>query len=121
MFLNLTFNKFAADNLLEIDTIYHCKAKKDQSSLEYDIIEIGLLVDNRIKWFDYEIDKDSVQIENNGGYILSNEDIMRIYGRRIMPSVNADINNLFSKNIILPNFGEYILRYSFNLIDKQQS
>lgn len=65
-YLNITFNKSACDNFLEIETIYHCEKKQDKNSLVYNVSEVGLLSSDkkRIEWYDCCVDKNSIKHPN---------------------------------------------------------
>ena len=118
--LNLTFNKRATDNLLEIETIYLCKAKEDKTSLLYNIIEIGIPKNSQeVEWFDFEINTEIANVVQYNGLVLSAQDILKLYNKKIMPHVNADINEEQEQTLNIPSKGTYTLRYSFKLIPIQ--
>ena len=60
--LNVTFNQNAADNLLEIKYVFHCRVPQNLDNLALDVTEIGLPCDRQIEWHPWEVDYGSIQL-----------------------------------------------------------
>lgn len=48
--MNVTFNHYAADNLLEIKCVYHCYVTQNLNSLVLDVNEIEIPHEGLIEW-----------------------------------------------------------------------
>ena len=60
--LNVTFNQNAADRLLEIKYVYHCRVPQNLDSLALDVTEVGVPHDGQIEWHPWEVVYDSIQL-----------------------------------------------------------
>lgn len=60
--LNVTFNQYAADHLLEIKYVYHCRVPQNLDSLALDVTEVGIPHGGQIEWHPWEVDYGSIQL-----------------------------------------------------------
>ena len=60
--LNVTFNQNAADRLLEIKYVYHCRVPQNLDSLALDVTEVGIPHGGQIEWHPWEVDYDNIQL-----------------------------------------------------------
>lgn len=58
--LNITFNQFASDNLLDLKYIYRCAVPSDNTTLAYKVEEIGIPHTENVEWHKWELDFDSI-------------------------------------------------------------
>ena len=70
--LNVTFNKRAADELLVLKYLYHCKVPLTDT-LAFDVMEIGIHDNNAIKWYNWEIDFDSIDMADDSNCIQKDD------------------------------------------------
>lgn len=117
-FLNITFNKLTTDKHLKIETIYHCKAKQDQTSLHYEIIGLGIpnAEYTAIEWFDWDVEILNVTTEN--GVIRGNEEIQKRCNSnaiKLMPNVNISINDTHLEVVTIAN-AKYRVQFAVRLI-----
>ena len=60
--LNVTFNQYAADHLLEIKYVYHCRVPQNLDSLAFVVTEVGIPHGGQIEWHPCEVDYGSIQL-----------------------------------------------------------
>lgn len=121
-FLNVTFNKSAADEHLKIETIYYCKPKIDKVSLYYDILEIGIpnTESSKIEWYDWDVKIEDVQVIN--GLIIDANTLMSKLNtpkQSLMPNVCVDIYNTHVGVVNLRSIGKYKVYFEVQLQKKK--
>ena len=119
-FLNVTLNKLVTDEHLRIETIYHCKPKKDKVSLYYDILEIGIPDEQYklIEWYDWKAE--ILDVRTLEGYIInadSLQDAMKDRNIVLAPFVNQDIRENSIREVLLSK-GKYEVQLCFDLHKK---
>ena len=114
--LNYTFNRLAADRYAEIETIYHCEMPQNVARMEHVVTEVGLpdKDGNVIRWYDnLTVDEDSLRIHHFQGDVLGVKDVLKKYGKKLMPNVNIslfDEEHIAKINLIN---GNYDVRFYF--------
>lgn len=130
-FLNVTFNKLATDEHLRIETIYHCKPKGNQTSLRYEIIEIG--VPNKeystIEWYNWTTEIDNINVIY--GLVINSDTLINGLGEQkieLMPNVSkkivdthVDIVDLKSKGRYKVSFGIKLTKLNLKIADATNS
>ncbi len=62
--LNVTFNQKTADSLLELKYVYHCNVPNNDTQV-FDIIDIGLPEGDHIRWYDWEVDYNTILADSD--------------------------------------------------------
>lgn len=59
--LNVTFNKKATDELLQLESVYYCRPLNDKKKMCYDVQKIGIVKDGKIIWYKWEVNMESLK------------------------------------------------------------
>ena len=107
--LNITFNKFATDNLLDLKYIYYCKVPNNCQVLAYEVDEIGFPKGDIIKWYKWKIDLSSIVFSKAPNSTISIEELRSaiintdISSICMFPNVNKRPSDLHNGIVIYKN------------------
>lgn len=121
--LNITFNQYASDNLLELKYIYHCTVPSNSQTLCYKVDEIGFNRGDSIEWRKWCLDYDSIIFVKQPPTGITIEPIKKaiqngngISAMEMNPNVNKAPDE-WHDGVVVYNDRSFHLQFKINLID----
>lgn len=121
--LNVTFNQYASDNLLELKYIYRCVVPSNNHTLAYKVDEIGIPQGDKIEWRKWSVDYDSIRfaeqqtidvtVEQLRASIQTGKDIM---SKVMNPNVNKKPDD-WQEGVVVMNGKSFKVLFKVKLIN----
>ena len=108
--LNMTFNNKAYD-FVQIKEIYHCKCPDNSSTPLFEVDKIGFPQENKVVWFNYEIDIDTISsINDNSGQCAKAKQLLQTHKQNIKIKISVIKTKDYYNCIVIDNREKYMFK-----------